>query len=126
MCKSILKGIMKGTSHPLVWLVSLVLLSSSCATLSNRDKVLISTATGIVVGGTIGYLTTPNDGTSSAGHAALWAGVGGLATGTTGLFVFDEQKRSAQMEHEISQFKLCWVNMTSMQESRCQSILNLL
>ena len=78
---------------------------SGCASLSNREKVLLGATAGIVVGGTIGLLTTPNDGTSKLGHSALWAGVGGVAAGTAGLFIFDVQKRSSELERDIAQFK---------------------
>lgn len=86
-------------------LLCLTLTCSGCASLTNRERILIGTAAGVIAGGTIGYLATPKDGTSSLGHAAMWGGIGGVATGVTGLFVFDEQKRSSELERELLQFK---------------------
>lgn len=93
------------TSTSLILTLLLTELFSGCATLSNREKILISTAAGVVVGGTIGYFTTPKDGSSPIAHAGLGGGLTGLGAAVAGLFVFNEQKKSSELESQINQLK---------------------
>lgn len=69
---------------------------TGCAHLSNKEKTLIAMAAGVVVGGTVGYLTTPKDGSNPVAHATLFAGVTSAAAGGAGLFIFDESKKTEE------------------------------
>jgi hypothetical protein len=53
-----------------------------------------------VVGGVVGFVTTPKDGTSNLGHAALFSGVTAATCGVAGLFIFDEEKRANELERQ--------------------------
>lgn len=78
-----------------------LLIFSGCATLSNRQKTLLTMLGAGVVAGTAGAMLAPSD-EKPLGHAALWGGVAAATTGAIGLFVFDEQKRSEEFQRENS------------------------
>jgi hypothetical protein len=50
--------------------------------------------------GVVGYNTAP-PGENPYAHGALWAGAAAAATGILGLYVFDEQKRSRELERQV-------------------------
>jgi hypothetical protein len=80
--------------------------SSGCATWSNKEKSIFTTAIAVTGGSVIGYLTTPKDGSSKLGHAALWGGVSGTVAGLSSFYIFDEQKRSEEFERQIRVLKM--------------------
>ena len=73
---------------------------AGCAT-TNRTKTLIGMAAGALAGTAVGYATAP-EGTSPTMHSAYWGLAGGTAMAVTGLFVFDEQKRSEELERKLN------------------------
>lgn len=83
------------------WVVSILVSSLSlggCAT-TNRTKTLIGMLAGGAVGSTVGYVSTPS-GTNPAMHSAYWGLAGAAAMGVAGLFIFDEQKKSSDLERQ--------------------------
>lgn len=75
------------------------ILCSGCAT-TNRTKTLIGMLAGGAVGAAIGYPTTPT-GTDPAMHSAYVGMAGAVAMGVAGLFLFDEQKNSQELERKL-------------------------
>jgi hypothetical protein len=74
---------------------------TGCATLSNRDKTLLSMGGAAVVGSLIGLATTPNDGTSRAMHSLYFGAIGASLAGVSGLYVFDDQKKNDLLKNQI-------------------------
>lgn len=87
----------------LLTLIVLVSSSINCAT-TNRTKTLIGMLAGAAVGGAVGYVTTPS-GTDETMHSVYWGLAGAVATGVGGLFIFDEQKKSEELERQVSVLK---------------------
>lgn len=75
-------------------------ISSSCSTLSTKEKTLALMGAGAVVGGIVGSATTPQD-ESTIPHAAMWAGIGGAISGVVGLLAFDSDKEMKEKERQI-------------------------
>lgn len=81
-----------------VVIVSIAL--GGCASMSNRTKTLITMAgTGIIVG-TIAANKAPIDENPLA-HAAVWGGTSAAVAGAISLYVFDEQKKSEELERKL-------------------------
>jgi hypothetical protein len=90
--------------------VLIALLTMGCATLTNRQKTLITMGLAGAAAGTVGALSAP-DGENRLTHGALWGGLGTASTGALSLFIFDEQaKREAaeakaiKIEKELAAF----------------------
>ncbi len=71
----------------------------ACATTSNRTKIITTMVVGAVLGGTVGAMSAPKN-EQAAAHGLLWGGVTAASVGVAGLFIFDEQKRSAEFERQ--------------------------
>lgn len=87
-----------------VFMVTLLLTASGCASMSNRTKTILTMAMAGVVGGTVGALTAPPD-ESIVGHAALWGGSAAAVLGVASLFVFDEHAKSKELERQNTSLK---------------------
>lgn len=74
-----------------------------CAT-TNRTKTLVGMIAGGAVGSAVGYLTAPQ-GTDPAMHSSYWGLAGAAAMGVAGLFLFDEQKKSSDLERQVEGLK---------------------
>jgi hypothetical protein len=85
--------------HRVITVVLMLAMCCGCATMSNRSKTLVGMAAGGVVAGIIGSITAPETDNALA-HGALWGAAGAATMGAVGLFVFDEQKRSSEMERK--------------------------
>jgi gas vesicle protein len=88
------------------WIVSTLvssLLFGGCAT-TNRTKTLLGMLAGGAVGTTVGFLTTPV-GTDPVMHGTYWGLAGAAVMGAAGLFIFDEQKRSSELERQNESLK---------------------
>lgn len=74
-------------------IVTITICSASlgCATLSNRQKSILTTVGAAALGGGIGYMTAP-EGTLPVAHAGLWAGASAAVAGVASLFIFDSEK----------------------------------
>ena len=74
-----------------------------CATTS-RNKILLGMLAGGIVGSAVGYATTPS-GTDPAMHGTYWGLASATTMGVAGLFIFDEQKKSAELERQNAALK---------------------
>lgn len=81
-------------------LIILVSTLSSCATMSNRTKTIVTSIGAGIVAGTIAANLAPKDENPIA-HAAVWGGSTAAATAIVGLFIFDEQSRSYEFERKL-------------------------
>ncbi len=77
-----------------------ILTLSGCATMSNRTKTILTSVGAGLVAGTIAANLAPKD-ENPAVHAAVWGGSTAAATAIAGLFVFDEQKRSDELNRKL-------------------------
>jgi len=87
-----------------IFLIGLIFLVSGCATMSNRTKTILAMAAVGVVAGTVGAMSAPAD-ENPVGHGLLWGGLGASSTGALGLWLFDEHKRSSELERESEALK---------------------
>lgn len=81
-------------------LICLSLLSSGCATMSNRSKTLLAMVGTGIIAGSIAASKAPDD-ESSVAHAAVWGGTTAAVAGAVGLFLFDEQAKSQEAERKL-------------------------
>lgn len=93
------EGLKKIGLFLVLFLVSLSAFSG-CSSLSNRQKSLMIIAGGALVGGVVGYTTAP-DGTLPIAHAALFGSTAAAVCSVSSLFLFDEQKRSQELDRKL-------------------------
>lgn len=74
---------------------------SGCATMSNRTKTILSMVGVGVIAGTIAANRAPFD-ENPAAHAAVWGGGAAAVTGVVGMFIFDEQAKSRELERKLN------------------------
>lgn len=79
-----------------VW-ISIQLLCSCAST--NRSKTLITMSLVGLAAGAVGALTAPQN-EQAALHGAFWGTVGAAASGAAGMYIFDEQSKSEDLEKE--------------------------
>lgn len=77
--------------------IALVILSTGCATFSNRTKGIIATVTASAGGAAVGVATAPVNERPEM-HGIMWGAVAGLATAIVSQFIFDEGARSSEFE----------------------------
>lgn len=82
-----------------VMIVGSLLMQTGCATMSNRTKTLLLMGGVGVAAAAAGYAVAPSD-TRPEMSAAYFGAVGAAVGGAAGLFIFDEQKRSEDLERE--------------------------
>ncbi len=79
-------------------LLTFLVIPTGCAT-SNRTKtLLLMGGTGIVATG-VGFVLSPTD-VRPEMQATYWGAIGAATAGVAGLFLFDEQKRSDELERQ--------------------------
>ncbi len=84
----------------LILAVGILLGIGGCAT-SNRTKtLLLMTGVGAAAAG-VGYSVAPRDERPEM-HAIYWGAAGAAVAGALGLFLFDEQKKSEELERQAS------------------------
>lgn len=82
-------------------LMTLLLLETGCATMSNRTKTLLLMGGVGAAAAAAGCAVAPAD-TRPEMSAAYFGAVGAAVAGAAGLFIFDEQKRADELERENS------------------------
>ncbi len=81
-------------------MLPILILTSSCATMSNRTKTILTMAGAGIVAGSIGAYFAPSDEKSYA-HAAMWGGSAAAVSGLVSLYVFDEQSKSEELDRKL-------------------------
>ena len=80
-----------------VFTATLLIVTSGCASMSNRTK----TITGVVIAGTgagaLGALLAPKE-ENRAMHGVFWGASAAAVSGIAGLFIFDEEARRKEAE----------------------------
>jgi hypothetical protein len=79
-------------------------LVSGCATLSNRQKALITMGVAGTTAGVIGVALAP-EGENPVAHGVLWGGGTAAVVGALSLFVFDEEARRKQAETQVTKLE---------------------
>lgn len=82
-----------------------LLLASGCASLSNRDKILITMGVVGVAAGTAGALLIAPPEDNKLPHAGLWGGLGAATAGIASLFIFDEEAKRKEAEVKIAKLE---------------------
>lgn len=81
-----------------VAIVSLLVGAGGCATTNRTKALLLMSGVGAAAAG-VGYSIAPRDEKPEM-HALCWGAAGAAVAGVVGLFIFDEQKRSEELERQ--------------------------
>lgn len=81
-------------------IAALVASAGGCATTNRTKTLLLMTGVGAAAAG-VGYSVAPRDERPEM-HALYWGAAGAAVAGVAGLFLFDEQKRSEELERQAA------------------------